>query len=356
MKKLISSMALAAFFAGTTVFAEPNYTTTTHATTGNDWTTTAAGWSSGAGAASGATYEALTSSGTTVVRTPVNSSSTFPGDQLTIDGNGDININNSSLTTPGGDTAILQLKGNISNAVYTFNSFGALPGLVLNGGLVNFGGGAGGPTTQTSTFAGSIGVNATSTFSNEVGFGGVVTSSSYVINALLSGNGTLNLEGIYNTPSASFSAPNFTVSNSSNTYTGSWNVIDSFLFGSAAGSLGTGNITLANHSVLETAYTLDDFGASLTLLGTGAKVDLNQNWTFNSMSFNGISLAPGTYNEAQLESALGMTSLNFTSDSTAFNTLSVIPEPSSSVLLLIGILGLGALFFRRRSHHALFGF
>jgi hypothetical protein len=158
--------------------------------------------------------------------------------------------------------------------------------------------------------------------------------------------------GVANT----YTAPNLTISGASNSYTGEWDVMDGFLYGSATGSLGAGNnIVLANNSILETGYTLNDTTGSLTMNGATAELDLNQNWTFSAMSFNGTLLANGTYNEAQLETALGMTNANFTDAGVDAGgntiTVGVVPEPGTWAMVLGGaalLIGLQEQARRRR--------
>src|SRR5258705_2060108 len=62
-----------------------DFTTGTPANPGVDWTTVEAGWSSGAGATAGYTYEVLSGGLVRSPRSQPTSTVTFPGDSLQID-------------------------------------------------------------------------------------------------------------------------------------------------------------------------------------------------------------------------------------------------------------------------------
>jgi hypothetical protein len=120
------------------------------------------------------------------------------------------------------------------------------------------------------------------------------------IDAWLTGNGTIEYHA-YNQPAF---MPGYTfnlnINNTSNTFSGRWNVVLGVLLGTGINSLGTNDITVGINGVLETTYNINNPHGSLFLDG---KVYLHQNNTFRNVVIAGNPLAPGTYTFAQLSSS-----------------------------------------------------
>jgi PKD repeat protein len=114
------------------------------------------------------------------------------------------------------------------------------------------------------------------------------------VNSFLTGTG--NVE--WHDPGFSLAnGKNLNIAGNTNTYTGTWNVVQGTLLGTGASALGTNNITVGASGYLETTYDLNNTNASLTLNG---KLLLHQNDTFANVTIGGVQLSAGTYSFAQL--------------------------------------------------------
>ena len=96
---------------------------------------------------------------------------------------------------------------------------------------------------------------------------------------------------------------NLNISNTTNTFKGTWNIASGILLGSAASSLGTNTIVIGSttqtNAALETAYDIHNTNGNLILYG---QMFLHQNDTFKSVFINGTPLTNGTYTFATLNS------------------------------------------------------
>ncbi|HXI69920.1 MAG TPA: immunoglobulin domain-containing protein [Verrucomicrobiae bacterium] len=239
----------------------------------------------------GSTYELLAGSR---LRTPAtNSMSTFPGNQLTVDGNG-VWINNPGAGSLMGE---IRLKTQVMpvNTTWTVN----FTKLVMNGGQID--NGPDGTPVGYITIGGEVDILSNTPVYND-GTGG--DNCGYNITALLTGNGTVEYHGD-TTGSIPFSAltNNLNIANAANTFRGTWNVVSGILLGSAPGSLGTNAIVIGSttqtNAALETTYDINNPNGNLILYG---KMFLHQNDTFRSVFINGTPLAAGTYSFATLNS------------------------------------------------------
>jgi hypothetical protein len=249
---------------------------------GNDWDTPGM-WSDGNPASlsaigrPGSTYEVLAGGR---VRTPINPNfATFPGDVLTISGNG-VYANSPPVGSVIGE---LRLKQPIPGAV-NFKR------LVMNGGQID----AANP--GVCIIGGEMDILTNTPIYNDSATDG---ARSIQIDAQLSGSGTIEYHGY----AAAFN-PTFTnslnVTGTSNTFTGQLNVVAGTLLGTGHNALGTGNLTVNTNGTLETAYDMISSNATLVVNG---RMYLHQNDTFQNVVIGGVGLAQGTYSLAQLNAA-----------------------------------------------------
>ena len=122
-------------------------------------------------------------------------------------------------------------------------------------------------------------------------------TARFEIDAFLEGNGSIEYHD-FTSADAGFGGLNIT--GKTNTYTGTWNVVQGPLVGSGTNSLGTNTITIGANGVLETAYPINDTNSSLFLNG---RMFLTQTDHFAGVTVNGFSLTNGTYPFATLNSA-----------------------------------------------------
>ena len=223
----------------------------------------------------------------TRIRNPAGTSSTFPGDSLTINTNCE-----------------LREKSGVSGVAVNFPGTNGSPGLILSGGLLN----AGSSYALPIQVVGRIQVNHQSYISNGAGGagGGFNTDTGtrqWNLAGVLSGTGNIVL--INNKDSV----PQI-ISGTSNTFSGQWIVQCGWLQAAGTNSLGTNSITVnpgytgytndmpqatspsptspdANFpsltgAVFEPGYDLNSAG-TLTLVN-GGKMNLHQNCTFTAVT------------------------------------------------------------------------
>ena len=233
-----------------------------------------------------------------VLRTPEADNAVFGGDSLTIRG-----------------TLALKSSGSASRTK-TAN-------LILDGGTIsNYTDG----NDRIQTLAGSMEVVTTST----INAGGGGQSRHNQFSALVSGSAGINLASA-NTTSANI----FT--NASNTFSGMWNLQGGILRFTTGGAVGSGLISMSGGTLeIQSNWT----GNSLSLAG-GSVALLDYQWTVQSLTVGSTSFGQGTYDIAALNGIGGVT---FTGTA---GTITVIPEPSVMVSLLAGASPL--LLRRRRS-------
>jgi hypothetical protein len=239
---------------------------------GNDWDT-GSYWSDGNPASvsavqfPGSTYELLPGAR---MRTPsVVPNTTFPGVQLTVDGDG-VFTNN---LTAGAASAEIRFKQPRSGSIVTF------PKLIMNGGQLDLG------NDGLMVVAGEIDILANTALYDDSGGG---PNRQFRIDALLTGSGTILWHGYANT--------NFnvcTIDGTSNTFTGQWNVDRSILIGAATNALGTNSIFVSASGGLETTYDINNPNGNL-LVASGGKVFLHQNDVFRTAQFGNLALQGGS--------------------------------------------------------------
>jgi hypothetical protein len=247
-----------------------------------DWDT-AANWSINLSATTaviaypGSTFEVLSGALLRTPATPV--TATFPGNVLTIDGNG--------VWTSGGGGSIgeIRLKGAQPLSTVSFNK------LVMNGGQIQNGVNN---SANVLVNGGEVNILAnTPIYTTDVGGGGSVEISSW-----LTGNGNIEYYAYPDTPFAN-QVSSLNISGATNTYSGTWNVVDGTLVGSALNALGTNTITVGTNGALQTTYDINNTNGSLILNGL---MNLTQNDKFKNVIVGGVTLSAGTYTFVQLNS------------------------------------------------------
>lgn len=261
--------------------AAQNITLTTQEAAGLDWNS-AGVWSDGNPASvsavsePGSTYELLQGSR---LRTPNNLlQTTFPGNQLSLDGTG-VFFNNPSATA-GTNQGELRTKQGVSPtgpAIVTF------PLLIMNGGQIDSG------NPGAVDFQGQINVVSNAIFYVDNGGG---AGRPYQIDAYITGANNIEFHDF----DASLTG-GLDITCPTNTYTGTWNIVQGPLLGAGANSLGTNSITIGATASLETLYDIHSPNANLILSGV---MFLHQNDTFGSLILGSSALSAGTYNAAQL--------------------------------------------------------
>jgi hypothetical protein len=244
---------------------------------GQDWDT-AGQWSDGNPASisayefPGSTYEVLVGAR---LRTPsLNPNAIFPGQILTVDGDG---VFSNSPAAGNMTTSEIRFKQPASGNSVTFSN------LVMNGGQLDLGNPgllilAGHVTCLTNT---PIYIDS-----------GGSTGRQLQMDAQLAGGGGIEWSAF----DASLSGE-LIITCPSNMFTGAWQVDQGLLLGTGTNSLGPNNITIAANGALWTTYNLTSPNAGLYLNG---RMLLTQDDVFNSAVIGGMGLAPGTYAFTQL--------------------------------------------------------
>ncbi len=274
---------------------------------GRQWHEDANQWSDGNAASSGNDYFVGTpATGTRITNRNFTTSSTFAGDSLTINSDGELGLIGSD------------------NGVHTVN-------LILNGGRIDH------DTNQNGrdiNLAGTINVLANSTIRNtaggsinkSIGLNSTITGSADLLVELDDDNKVI-LRGVNNTFSG-----NWDVNRSASGENGS-------LLAVSDGSLGTGSVDIGLGITLDVDYDI----AMLQSLVIEGLLVLDQDHTVSALNIGGTNYAPGTYTFAELNAAHDANIVNGGSGS-----ITVIPEPASLALVGVGCV----LMVRRHSRAA----
>jgi hypothetical protein len=297
-----------------------NITMTIQQAAGNSWET-GADWSDAqpasvsAVAKPGSTYEVLAGAR---LRSPEGPTVTnFPGEVLTLDGNGVWNVN------PGAGALISEFR-------FKQPTYGPINGrvnfkrLVMNGGQLDAG------NDGLLLLGGRIDVLTNAPISNDGG-----NDRGYLIDAWLTGTGTIEYHG-YTGGSfqAGYRNP-LNIGGTSNTFSGKWNIVQGVLLGSAPGCLGTNDIIIGALGALETSYDVNNPDGNLILNG---KMFLHQNDTFRTVNIRGIALNQGTFTYAQLAAAYPAnfpatwTMQNGSTVSNASGSITVLAQASPAII------------------------
>ncbi len=127
------------------------------------------------------------------------------------------------------------------------------------------------------------------------GAGTTGNGRTFQIDACLTGNGSIE----YHDFNASMSG-GLDITCPTNTYTGTWNIVQGPLLGAGTKSLVTNSVSIGANGALETLYNINSPKATLTLNGV---MYLHQNDTFYQMAVNGTGIPAGVYSSAQLTAA-----------------------------------------------------
>ncbi len=281
-----------------------------------DWDTVGQ-WSDGqaasvsAASAPGNLYSLLPGSR---MRTPIAPKiATFPGIQLTVNGNAVWSNNPAAGNTTIAEVRFKQPTLGVGNGIVNFTK------LVMNGGQLDLG------DPGVVQVGGEIDILTNAPIYNDS-----TVDEGYLINAWLTGGSTSSIEyhgyniGTFQTSYSN----NLNIAGTSNTFSGKWNVVVGTLLGTGPNSLGTNDITVAAGAALETAYDVNNPNANLFLSG---RMFLHQNDTFKSLFVNGVPLNPGTYTFAQLNAAYPT---NFPATWT-FQNGSAVNAGSGSITVLV---------------------
>ena len=248
---------------------------------GQDWNTTGE-WNDGMGGLP-ASISAYEFPGSTYVvepgallRTPALAATTFPGQSLTLAGDGVWENGYPTATPTLSEMRFKQLAA--GNTVTIGN-------LVMAGGQLGFG--ADGYVVLNG------GLNVVSNAPIYVDAGGDNTRWLQ-LNSFITGAGSIE----YHAWDTTFVDP-LIVGGTNNAFSGTWNQVEGLLVGNAPGALGTpsANIVIGANASLFTIYPLVNTNGSLVLNG---QMLLNQNDVFASVSINGTALATGIYTFNQL--------------------------------------------------------
>jgi len=222
-----------------------------------------------------------------------------------------------SLAIEAGTEALLKgSAGSTSNA-----------NLILNGGSIRYS-----PNVASSTtLAGTLQV------ASESYLGVAQTSNTTLtITSTLSGDALLHIAGGGNNPAGN---PVMTISFAGDLsgFTGTFDL--------GGGTNNTGGATAAVARLdFEQDYNLSMVDFLMGGHGTNDQLNLDQDLTFGSFTFNGNPLSAGTYDAAELNSLFG----NGAQFIDGGGSLTVVPEPGATVLGGLGMLAL----LRRRGRHA----
>ena len=249
--------------------------------TGSDWNTIT-NWSDGLAASESAlanphsTYQVVAGAR---LRTPAGAvDATFPGDVLTVEGDG-VWVNGNGATI--GEIRLKHAAGGIVR----------FKKLVMNGGQLD----SATDVSGSVVLVGELNILANTPLYNDSG-----NDRGFQIDAWLTGRGNIEFRAYTGAAFNPAYVNNLNITGATNTFSGTWNVVQGVLLGSGANSLGTNTITVGANGALETLYGINNPHADLVLDG---QMFLHQNDTFREVIIGTVPLVSGTYSFAQLTAA-----------------------------------------------------
>ena len=221
----------------------------------------------------GSPYEVLANHAR--LRTPASGGTNiFPGDVLTVDGDG-VWHNDGSATI--GEIRFKN-SGSPDPCQVTFKR------LVMKGGQLDA------STGSILILAGEMDILTNTPLYTDT------ADASFQIDAWLTGSGSIQ----FHANDKTYVGDALAITGTSNTFSGTWDVVQGILVGVATNSLGTNNITVELWGALETLYDVYNPSGSLGLNG---QMYLHQNDTFQTVTVAGTPLPPGTFTFAELSAA-----------------------------------------------------
>jgi hypothetical protein len=240
----------------------------------------------------GNTYELLPGSR---LRTPVGPTiATFPGRQLTVDGDGIWRVN-PTITDPTSEIRFKQSTyGTTTSGVDGIvNGTVNFPKLRMNGGQLDAGADAGNNINMV-IIGGEIDILGNTAFNGDGG-----NDRGFRVDAFLTGTNNIEYHAYNPATFQSNFVNNLNIACPTNTFSGTWTVVAGTLLGTAPNALGTNHIFVGANGALETTYDMVNTNAYL-VLAAGGKMFLHQTNRFRSAVISGVSLAPGTNTYATL--------------------------------------------------------
>ncbi len=223
-----------------------------------------------------------------LVRTPEGAlTSTFPGNELILEGDGRFNPNVGNVTNTFSILACKQGSSATRAGEILFTN------LIINGGEVDVG------VNGIAVLNGAIRIGPANAFFYEDYTG--MADRGFQINSVISGSGSIELH-LY--AGLKTFQPAFTnaleIAGTENPFDGTWKVTQGVLLGSGSNSLGTNSIFVGTQGALETLYDVESPQATLVLDG---RLFLHQHDTFGRVIVGGVPLAAGSYTAAELSTA-----------------------------------------------------
>lgn len=167
-------------------------------------------------------------------------------------------------------------------------------------------------------------------------------TSNFTLNGALTGNGSLAVQR-----TAQGTNRELIVNGSTSGFTGNWALSGGLsadvlvvTLNSGSNGWGTGGLTAADYTTLNVNAPFSSINNSLAFAPTGSTLSLGANIGVGSFSIGGTPVPVGTY------TASALTALGLGGTYTGIGTLTVIPEPSLTFLLILPVAGL--LATRRR--------
>jgi hypothetical protein len=120
------------------------------------------------------------------------------------------------------------------------------------------------------------------------------STRAFQIDAWLTGNGSIEYHSFANN---AFNTEDLNITGTSNTFSGTWNIVQGALLGSAPNALGPGNILIGTNAALETTYNVTNLTGNLYLSGV---MFLHQDDTFHALVIGTNAVPVGVHPFSEL--------------------------------------------------------